>query len=316
MKLALIGCGPDGLALAAAARSINLDLAACVDTSLAAARKAATLARSTAKKDIASVLKHKDIEAVLLGGAPAPRNAHLRAALAHAKHVFCPAPFAPDATAAKSLLATARDASAHLYVAYDCRVAPEDLALARQLDAQAAGKPGFIRVHRAVRVPKTTASGGGKRGSNETIITGLLARDFDWLIRRFGVAGTVYAQATSQSGLDHAALTLTFPRGPIAQLIGTRAAHGLPDRATVEVCGTGGMLQYSSDDPVLESTAHAGHTERTSPIAPDLWARHLRQFVETIQQSPAKQQYEHELNVVRVIDAALRSADTGREQRP
>lgn len=313
MKLALIGCGPDGLALAAAARALGLDMVACVDTSLAAARKAATLARTVAKKDIASVLKHKDIEAVLLGGSPAPRNAHLRAALAQAKHVFCPAPFAPDATAAKALLATARDAGAHLYVAYDSRVAPEDLALGRQLDEHAAGAPGFIRIHRAVRMPAESARSGKRSASNESIITGLLARDFDWLVRRFGVAGTVFAQATSQSGTDHAGLTLTFPRGPIVQLIGTRTTHGLPDRASIEVCGTGGMLHYSSDDPVFESTADGG---RTSPIAPNVWTRHLRLFIDSIQKAPAKQQYEHELNVVRVIDAALRSADSGREQRP
>lgn len=317
MKLALVGCGPEGLAFAAAARSAGVDLAVCADTSLAAARKAAVLAGASAKKDIASVLKQKTIEAVLLGGSPAVRGAHLRQALAQGKHVLCPGPLAQDVTTAKTLLAAARDAGLHVYVAYESRVAPEDLALAQQLQAHAAGHPGFVRVHRAVRVPQSNAPRKGKRARpGAGIIAGLLARDFDWLVRQFGLAGTVFAQAAAQPGLDHAALTLTFPRGPIAQLIGTRAANGLPDRISIEVCGTGGMIQYTSDDPVFESTARAGRTDRGSPIAPDLAARHLTLFLQRLQKPSAKVQYEHDLNVVRLIDAALRSARAGREQRP
>lgn len=314
MKLAIIGCGSEGLALAAAARAMNLDIAACADSSLAAARKAATLAHASAKKDITSVLKHNDIEAVLLGGPPGTRAAHLRMAVAHGKHVFCPPPLASDAAAAKVLLAAARDARLHLYVAYDSRVAPEDLALTRQLEARAAGRPGFVRVHRAVHMPIVRS---GKRPApGEAVIGGLLARDLDWLVRQFGPAGTVFAQVAAQPGLDHAALTLTFPKGPITQLIGTRAAHGLPDRTAVEVCGTGGMIQFSSDDLVFESIARAGHLERISPIASDLTARHVQSFLDRLAKSPAKAHYVHEWNVVRVIDAALRSARSGREQRP
>jgi len=317
MKLALIGCGPEGLALAAAARPLALEIAACADSSLAAARKAAALAGSVAKKDITSILKRKDVGAVLLGGAPAARAAHLRLALAHGKAVFCPPPFTADAPTAKTLLAAARDAGTQVYVAYDGRVAPEDAALAQQLDAEAAGRPGFIRVHRAVRVPRPAGSRAGKTAApGAAIISGLLARDLDWLVRRFGQAGTVFAQAAAQPGLDHAALTLTFPRGPIAQLIGTRAANGLPDRAAVEVCGTGGMLQYSSDDPILESTARTGLPERTSPLANDLRARHLQRFLDRLKKPASRQDCEHDLSVQRLIDAALRSARSGREQRP
>lgn len=315
MKLALVGCGPEGLAFAAAIQSQGVDLAACADTSLAAARKAAALAGAPAKKDIASVLKHKEVEAVVLGGSPAARPAHLRQAIAQGLHVLCPAPLAQNAAMAKTLLAAAHDAGVHLYVAYNSRVAPEDLTLLQQLEARVVERPGFIRIHRALHTAK------GARGRKRTrpgaeIIAELLARDFDWLVRQFGLAGTVFAQAASQSGLDHAALTLTFPRGPIAQLIGTYAVHGLPDRASVEVCGTGGMIQYSTDDPVFESTARAGRLDRTSPVRPNLPTRHLSLFLQRLEKKPVKTQYEHDLNVIRLIEAALQSAHTGREQRP
>lgn len=315
MKLALVGCGPEGLAFAAAAQSLGVALAACADGSLAASRKAAALSGAPAKKDVAGVFKQQDLEAVVLGGSPAIRQTHLRQAIARGLHVLCPAPLARDAAAAKTMLTAARDAGVHLYVAHDSRVAPADIVLAQQLEARAAGRPGFVRIHRAERVA-TSARGGKRAQPGAGVIGELLARDFDWLTRQFGLAGTVFAQAATQSGLDHAALTITFPRGPIAQLIGTRAAHGLPDRASVEICGTGGMIQYSTDDPVFESTARAGRLDRASPIAPDLPARHLRLFLQRLEKSPTKAQFEHDLKVVQLTDAALRSARSGREQRP
>jgi predicted dehydrogenase len=222
----------------------------------------------------------------------------------HGKHVLCAGPLAHTAAPAGKALEAVRAARVALYVAHDGRAAPEEAALARQIDQGAVGSAGFVRIHR---------SGPARRGAGA--IEAILPRDLDWLVRRFGPPARLFAHSVHRPGLSHASLTLTFASGPLVQWIAT---CGAPDRTLIEICGTAGMVQFTSDEAVLEVTPGgkgATPAYRVSPIAHGVQARHLVHFLASAERAGSEATCDHEFAIVRMVEAALRSARTGNEMR-
>jgi len=309
MKLGLIGCGARGRALAAGAADLGLEVALCADPKPSAARQAAAACGARTIRNSNAILENKSIGAILIC-AP-PRDAAplcLRAAKAR-KHVFLAPPLAADAGSARKAFDAARAAGTHVYIAHDSRIAPEYAAIAAQLDARAIGKPGFIRI---VRVGATHAP-----GAVSGALDWLLPSDLDWLVARFGRRPRIFAQTARAPGVDHAALTLTFPRGPIVQWAGTCRARGETSRSSVEICGDNGMIQFTTDDLVVEYTPIRGKSalvpDRVNPTAPSLAVRHLERFAALIGTAPQAETYAHDLAVLRLAAAAAESARGGRE---
>ncbi len=305
MRIALVGCGAQGLAYAAAASELGLDVALCADPRAVAAKQAAALCRAKPSTNCDKTLVCDDIDAVLLCAPAVSRLAQLRRAASHGKHVLCAAPLGHSLAPARKALEAVRTASVSLYVAHDGRAAPEEFTLLCQLDQGSIGGAGFVRIHR---------SGPAAKGAHA--IECLLPRDLDGLFRRFGASPRIYAQTLHRPGLSHASLTLAFPAGPIVQWIATL---GAPARTLLEMCGTAGMIQFSTDDTVLQVTpapgTRAAPPDRSSPIAHGLPARHLAHFLATIEKPTAEATCDHELAIVRGVEAALRSARTGAEVR-
>ncbi len=125
LKIALIGCGGRGTGAVgnAFAADSNAKLTAVADTfgdrlegSLAQLRKAAP-ERVVVEPDHCFVgfdgyqkLLATDVDVVVLATPPHFRPAHLKAAIAAGKHVFCEKPVAVDAPGVRSVLATAEEA--------------------------------------------------------------------------------------------------------------------------------------------------------------------------------------------------------------
>ena len=242
MKFALIGCGVQGLAYASAAAELGLKVAVCADPRAAAAKKAAARCRARATTTCNRILELSDIPAVLLCAPPRAILGYLRLAAKSRKHVLIAPPLA--AVRARKALEAARAAGIHVYVAHDTRVAPESVALAAHLDQGAIGRPGFIRIVRVGASPHAKSGAG--------VLASFLPADLDWLAKRFGAAPRLFAQAAHAPRIDHASVTLTFPGGPIVQWVGTCRARGESPRASIEICGNAGMLQFTSDDLVLD----------------------------------------------------------------
>ncbi len=310
MKLVLIGCGVQGRAYAIAAADLAIDLSLCADPVSAAAKKAAALCRARAMTDCNSALAYKEIGGVLLCAPPHAIPGYLQRAAKLRKHVLIASPFASGVDARKALDAT-RATGVHAYIAHDTRVAPELGAIASQLDQAAIGKPGFIRIVRVGAAPHVKSAAGA--------VTSLLPADIDWLAARFGSKPRLFAQSAHAPGVDHVSVTMTFADGPIVQWVGTCRAQGETPRASIEICGTAGMIQFTTDDLVFESAMVQGKrtesSRRSSPIAPSLAARHLARFAALVETTPEPEAYDHELTALRLLDAVAQSAATGREIR-
>ncbi len=308
MKFALIGCGAQGLAYASAAAELGFDMAVCADPRAASAKKAAARCRARATTVCASTIEHTDIDGVVLCAPSGAIPGHLRLAAKCRKHVLISSPLA---AAARKAFEAARAAGIHVYVAHDTRVAPELAAIAAQLDQGAIGRPGFIRIFRAGASPDAPSGAGA--------LVSLMSGDLDWLAGRFGAGPRLFAQRARAPGLEHVSLTLTFTNGPIVQWTGTCRARGESPRASIEVCGDAGMIQFSTDDLVLESSPNSGNStqfrRRESPVAASFAARHLERFAALIGSQAAGETYDHELDVLRLFEAVSQSARTGREVR-
>jgi len=308
MKFALIGSGAQGLAYAAAAAELGLDLVLCADPRAAAAKKAAAFCRGRATTSCNSALAHKDIHALLLCAPPRAIPGYLRLAAKAGKHALVASTLTHDSDAMCKALDAARAAGIHAHLAHDSRVAPHFAALFAQLDQRAIGRPGFIRV---VRVG---ASPGAKSGPGA--LASLLPGDLDWLVMRFGARPRVFAQSAHAPAIDHAATTLTFADGPIVQWVGTCRAREVSPRASIEICGDAGMIQFTTDDLILESTAAAGKSpQHSSPLAQSLVSRHLGQFAALLSSAPLAETCDHDTNVLRVLGAVVQSAESGKEIR-
>jgi predicted dehydrogenase len=303
MKFALIGCGAQGLDYARAAKDSGLDLAVCADTRLAAAKKAAAITRARAATDCTRIIDLKEIAAVILAVPPDQAEPYITRAAKARKPILVASPLLP---AAQKAVAAARSAKSLLYLAHASRVAPEMNAVAAQLAQRAIGQPGFARIVRVGLAPDAKHVAGA--------LEVLFASDAAWLVAQFGAKARVFAQKTAAPKLDSAAVTLTFADGPIVQWVGTCSALASAPRASIEVCGSAGLVQYSSDDPILE-TDDGRAVRRASPLAQSAAARHLAQFLRALKDPSAAPAPDHDIAALRLLDAALQSAASGREVR-
>jgi hypothetical protein len=139
------------------------------------------------------------------------------------------------------------------------------------------------------------------------------------LVGRFGPALRLFAHTTRALNLDHASVTLTFAKGPIVQWVGTCRGGAAHPRTSIELCGTGGMIQCTTDDVVLEVSRIVGKSsqsvQRSNPLSPSFAVRHLSRFMRVLESKPELASYKHDAAVLAVLDAAFVSARTGREIR-
>ena len=155
IRLALVGCGRNAAALAAAAAASDLcrlEVAADIE-----ARAAGDLARAAEARahvgDLASLLESNaaDVQAVIVN---TPNDSHADialAAIAAGRHVLVEKPLALSADAADEVRRRANEAGVRLMVAHTLRFMPANVQVHRALAAGELGKPGMLRSHRWLR---------------------------------------------------------------------------------------------------------------------------------------------------------------------
>ena len=155
IRLALVGCGRNGAALAAAAAaSDGCALTVAVDVNPDAARSTARAAGARAHVgNLASLLESDagDFDAVVVN---TPNNSHADIALAAidaGRHVLVEKPLALSAEAAATVQRAAEGADVRLMVAHTLRFMPANVQVQRALTAGELGRPGMLRSHRWLR---------------------------------------------------------------------------------------------------------------------------------------------------------------------
>lgn len=297
MKLALIGCGVRGEALAAAAQALGHTIVACSDTSTAEARRLAARCRAKPGRPRDAVAAS---DAVLFSS-PSPED-HRAALLAleAGSPVYWGAPLTDAPDHARRMLDAAKSSGTVLTPCYANRACPQFGAAAAQTASGNIGNLGFIRVVRhAPTGPALHA----------------LAGDLDWIGANFGLIDTVFAQVSRTKSVDTAMVTLTLGKGPIAQCIASVAPGNA--HAAIELCGGSGMIQFSTTDGVLRMSSRSAKSgaagDSSNPLDPPIEVRRLCPFFEAIDAGRLSAlQIKHEMHVVQVIAAAIDSARNGR----
>lgn len=155
IRLALVGCGRNAAALAAAAAASDLcELKVAADLDPKAAGDLARAAGARAHVgDLESLLESDagDVQAVIVN---TPNDSHADialAAIAAGRHVLVEKPLALSADAADEVRRRADKAGVRLMVAHTLRFMPANVQVHRALAAGELGKPGMLRSHRWLR---------------------------------------------------------------------------------------------------------------------------------------------------------------------
>lgn len=199
---------------------------------------------------------------------PTPTHADLASkAIAAGRALLVEKPLAQTLAQARSVVDAAEKAGVPMMVGHVVRFFPEFRTANRLVREGRVGTPAAIRMRRGGGPPKAdwfldhSLSGG--------ILVDLAVHDFDWLRWTFGEVSHLYARsvgARTGHGPDYSLTTMTFESGAVAH-VETTWMDPSGGRATLEVCGSDGMLQYDSRQTAILRTHTAGNTRSEAPLS-------------------------------------------------
>ncbi|RJF73066.1 gfo/Idh/MocA family oxidoreductase [Deinococcus cavernae] len=214
---------------------------------------------------------------------PTPSHAEYAVQAAHAgKHVICEKPLALTLAEVDRVLQAALATGTRLFVAHVLRFFPQYRAAWQQVQAGAIGVPRILRLSRVSAPPSAgswlldeTRSGG--------VPLDLIIHDLDFARWIAGDVQSVYALDTRQAGRVMVQATLTHLGGAISLVEGGWAAPPGVFRTSLDIAGTTGVIEWTSDAPPPLKThglpGSGGITEGASlpalsaadPYAAELW---------------------------------------------
>lgn len=256
-----------------------------------------------------------------------PTDLHLEVALqaiAAGRAVLVEKPMASTVEDCAAMIEAAESAGVPLMPAQVLRFFPEFAAGKRLVEGGAIGRPAAARTRRGGKSP--TGAGGWflDPARSGGILLDLAIHDFDWLRWTLGEVESVYSRsvriapewiagfAPPETG-DYALTTLGFESGCVAHVEATWMEPG-PSRATFEVCGSEGMIEYDSRRTPTARTHTAEAVKTEAPLAPDddPYYLQLRGFVEAVAAGTPTPVTPHDgFKAVAIARAAIESARTG-----
>jgi len=325
MKAAIIGAGGMGGVHAVSCRTLpDLELVAVNDLRPEAAHKlAGKYGAKVASAD--EIFDDDSIELVIVTTSTESHMPLSIRALEAGKHVFCEKPIARRVDEAIEMVEVARRAPGKATVGHVVCFCPEYAAIKRLLDEGKIGTPAVVRTERNGSVPVVPDNWFMDFDRSGGVICDLAIHDIDFCLACFGPVKRVYAKgllaadSTIEIG-DHALVTLRFEQGLIAH-IEASWLYGAGFYMAFEAAGSAGIIEYDSRDtrPLVYAPSGAVAKERIgaelpeSPYAESSYTMELRLFIEAIQQDTEPPiTFEYALNVLRVAEAAERSAATGK----
>ncbi|MEO8396145.1 MAG: Gfo/Idh/MocA family oxidoreductase [Chloroflexota bacterium] len=179
------------------------------------------------------------------------RDLTVRAAQA-GKHVVCEKPIALTLDDGRAMIAACEQAGVRLFIAHVLRFFPPYASAQAVVGAGQIGKPAVIRLTRAGYQPRKaqnnwfideTRSGG--------MILDLMIHDYDFARWLAGDVQRVFAKSARairpEAPGDYVLVTLRFASGAIAHIEGGWAYPPGFFRTSMDIAGTEGVLEWSSD---------------------------------------------------------------------
>jgi myo-inositol 2-dehydrogenase / D-chiro-inositol 1-dehydrogenase len=251
VKIGLIGAGRIGSfhGETVARRIVDADLVAIADPAPGAAAKLADkLGVDHAYIEVADLLSHPGLDAVVIATPPRFHTNILVAAAEAGKAIFCEKPMALTLEEADRAIAAARSAKVPLQVGFNRRW---DQSFAEGRAAIEAGKIGTPQLLRSLTRDPGPHGGSPERTPLWTIFYETLIHDFDtllWLsagakpVEVYAVADALVRPDFKDKGfLDTAVVTIRFDNGSVAVAEANFSAmYGYDIRG--EVFGSGGMV--------------------------------------------------------------------------
>lgn len=239
--------------------------------------------------------------------------------LAAGKATLVEKPIAASLEEAVSLVQAADKAEVPFMVGQVVRFFPEYEAGNRLVKAGKVGTPAAARTRRGGGLPRGEWFLDFKRSGG--VLIDLAVHDFDWLRWTLGEISSVYSRsvaAKAGGGPDYALTTLSFDSGAVAHVEATWMDPG-GFRATYEVCGSAGMIEYDSRQVQTLRVAAGGKQLSEAPLAPldDPYFKQLRGWLDAVKNGtpPPVSGYDG-LMALSIADAALKSALTDQVVRP
>lgn len=258
-----------------------------------------------------------------------PTNLHCEMTVKAAeagKHVFCEKPIALTVEDGRAMIDACKKAGVRLFVGLVVRFFPQYAAAQQAVASGQIGKVGVIRLTRAAYHPRKSLDNWfGDESRSGGMVVDMLIHDFDyarWLggnVKRV-FAKSVRAKRPDAPG-DYALVTLRFENGAIGHIEGGWAYPPPFFRTSMDIAGTEGLIEWSSDtsgtvhthllNPPKRDTAEVG-----LPVALDEdnpFAAEIRHFYDAVANNkPFSVTAEDALAALQIALAARESLRSGR----
>lgn len=178
---------------------------------------------------------------------PTHRDLTVRAARA-GRHIICEKPLALTLDEADEMMAACRQSGVRLFVAHVLRFFPQYRAAWERVQAGDIGEPRVLRLSR-IGAPPTPGSWFHDESQSGGVPLDLMIHDLDYVRWVAGRVGTVYAVQSRQEGRVMVQATLSHRGGAISLVEGGWAAPAGVFRTALDLAGTLGVIEWSSDAP-------------------------------------------------------------------
>jgi predicted dehydrogenase len=189
-------------------------------------------------------------------------------AIASGRALFVEKPLAASLEEGAKLVEAADRAGVPLMPGQVVRFFPEFAAGQRMVKQGAVGTPAAARTRRGGGAPKGAGLWFMDHSKSGGVLLDLAVHDFDWLRWTLGEVKHVYARsvgAKTGQGPDYALTTMTFDSGAVAHVEATWMDPS-GGRATYEIAGSKGLIQYDSRNTPTLRTHAGGKTVNEAPL--------------------------------------------------
>jgi myo-inositol 2-dehydrogenase / D-chiro-inositol 1-dehydrogenase len=323
MRVGIVGTGTMGEVHAAAWQTIGADLAGCFSSNPAQTEAFAKRYQTYAFASYPELLNSVDLVDVCT-----PTALHKPMVLAAAeagKQVICEKPIALTLEDAQAMIDACQ--GVRFFVCMVVRFFPQYRAAQELVAADRIGKPAVLRLKRVSYVPQKVpedwyfndAVSGG-------MVVDLMIHDFDYVRWLAGEVERVYALKTSPAAgpEQYVQAILRMRSGAIALIEGGWAYPPGVFRTALDLAGTDGLIEWSSDQPSPLLTLvppKPGETASVglpiSGLSDDPYTAELRHAYQCIQSgAPFEISAEDALEALRISLAVKKSLEKGRPVLP
>jgi predicted dehydrogenase len=254
MRVGIVGAGSMGNVHAPAWKSLAAKGAELVGIHAARSTSAQELAAKYGAKaypTYESLLDEVDIVDLCV-----PTDLHREMAVkaaAAGKHIICEKPIALTLDDGRAMIEACDKAGVRLFIAQVLRFVPQYASAQSVVASGQIGKPAVMRLTRAAYQPRKAVDNwftDEKRSGG--MILDLMIHDYDYARWLAGDVKRVFARSVRATRPDapgdYALVTLRFESGAIAHIEGGWAYPPGFFRTSLDIAGTGGLLEWSSDN--------------------------------------------------------------------